>query len=467
MEQFKDIVELNSYINKHPHFIENVDVENLTVKYRDLDRPSMFRMVEEKYPAYILFDSKEAYEEFKSNSNIEIDFDFHSINTIRTNVTLKQFSTLREIYNIEFIELFNVNEQAEPTAVGDRTFVELDGIKYMGRPNWGAKYFGLTNLWKQGYRGKGVKIAVIDTAFRQTNLDYTPLKEYIIFKDGSNHRAADHGDKCISAAGTRLNYDYSIGTAPESELYALETNLETQYINEAYQWCIDNKIDIVSCSFTSQVLTTTRKRLYDAMYNSGVICVAAAGNDPQQTDNYPAKYETTIAISGVSEKDDWMELWGSSTNQPWCDFAFPSSYVFSTLYTNIHHTKTYLSSWNGTSAATPGFAGVLACLKCEFPDWSQTQLVDFLKQTAVEIENSYGVFPVYYKQYIGVETKIAKITKEGDLHIKGNLTTGSNSPLKFSKEGNLTVKNIEYNNDKVKFNNGSISVRNLIENSNI
>lgn len=466
MKQFDNLGELNTYINAHPENIESVDIKSFTVKYKDLSGRRMMMKSEEpeeSYDAYIVFEDSKSYETFKSTFHLVIDFDFKSIKTIRTTVTMSEFLELRNYYNINLIELYDVDDTQEVLGL------EVNGEEYSDSYNWAIVESGIITMWNRGYTGAGIKIAVIDTAFRNTDFETVPLVENIVFYDGTNHRNPKHGDYVIGAVGARLNNKLSVGSAPDSLLYGLETGLNRAANYEAFQWCIDNEMDFVNCSFgtAGRVIPTgsVEDLLINAMHDNGVILVAAAGNrEPSHTVS-PANHPKAIAVGGVSwENGDFKQMDGY-INEPWITFEFAAeNVVTSILDSNRMGT---LTSATGTSLASPLFVGFMACLKQEFPTWSKDELVAFIKERSVIPDGRYGHFPYYYKHIRGIESIIAKIKGDGTLLIKGTLIENS-SNIKFSKEGNLEVSNVSSNHNKVSFNkDGSIKVNNIIEKVNI
>ena len=466
---FSDIVKLNRHINNFPENIEIIDVKIFTVRYKDNNRimPMSFFPTEDiKYSAYILFNDKSSYNEFKETSLIPIEYDFHTINAVRVYITLPDFFVYKTDYNIEIIEIEDEDAQEEPIEV------IVKDITYSDRTNWGGDISFLHHAWTRGYTGKNIKIAVIDTAFRLTDYDNTPLEEHVVFQDGSGHAVADHGDKCISAIGSRLNNKLSVGTAPDSLLYGLETNLHGGWINNAFQWCIDNRMDIISCSFISTLISETRKRLLDAIHEEGIICVAGAGNDPEIDTYYPAAYNNVISVGAVKKETDGSLVppYYGATNEPWIDFIFSGQDVAVTRLSMGVDKEPLVISMAGTSVACPGMAGFIACIKEEFPKWTKAQITAHIKRFSFSVENRYGVFPMYYNTLDSSGT-VVRITDDGRLLLKRNYIEYNETPKKISfyENGNLKAfkVNIDSNCNTVTMTEDSITCKELVQNADI
>lgn len=459
MKQFRNLNELNNYINLHPQNIESVDVHTFTVIYKNSNIRTMSRGIEKKYPAYIIFNDKPSYEEFKLSTELQITFDFHSINTIRASVTLLEFAELRKQYNIELIELYDTTVKTEFHSI------TVNDMQYSDIPNWGIEHSGLVKAWEKGFTGKGVKVAQIDRSFQELNTISVPAT--VIRIEGAYDVSGNHGSTCISVIGARLNNKVNVGIAPDCELYALEVGVWDSETYEAYQWCIDNNIDIVSCSFGGSYLGETKDRLLKALHNNGVICVASAGNDNDQPNNYPAKHENVIAVGGVDYQNGIFQKPSFNVvNKPWIDFIYSAKRV---AITYIRNGKEVVGYKEGTSFSAPAIAGFIACLKEEFPEWDKEQLVNHMKGFSFMVKDLLGVYPVYYEHKTATEkeTVVAKITMGGDLYIRGKIITDKNK-IGFSKYGDLTVKSVSLNHSKVTFNiDNSIEVKNIIENTNM
>ena len=107
-----------------------------------------------------------------------------------------------------------------------------------------------------------------------------------------------------------------------------------------------------------------------------MLLVAAAGNDGPCTDcvNYPAKYDTVMAVSSVDCNDDWASF---SSQGPEVEICAPGEDISSTYPCDSCKTL------SGTSMATPQVAGAGAILMAQ--GWDNAGARKHLRDTADDI----------------------------------------------------------------------------------
>ncbi len=235
------------------------------------------------------------------------------------------------------------------------------------RENWGIKKIQANEVWKIS-KGAGVKVAVLDTGI---NLSHPALRANIkgginILKPKSSPNDDNgHGTHVAGIIGACENKSGLCGVAPEVALYAVkifdsrgEANLSD--IVEGLQWCLEQDIKLINLSFGISNDNHLLQKMIQKAASAGLIMVCAAGNEgslagDQQTDNvlYPARYPETIAVSALSEQEDFATY---SSSGPQIDFIAPGSAIYSTGLTGKYTSK------SGTSFAAPHLTGVLALL---------------------------------------------------------------------------------------------------------
>ncbi len=238
-------------------------------------------------------------------------------------------------------------------------------------------------------KGTGVKVAVIDTG-----IDYThsELNDYYCggydFVNGDNDPMDDHwhGTHCAGIIAAEDNGIGILGVAPEVDLYALkvfnsEGSSSLSSIVAAIDWAIDNDIQIISMSLGMDYNSSTLGAACNRAYDSGILLVAAAGNDGNSSGtgdsvDYPANYDSVIAVTATSSLDSRPSY---SSTGPAAELAAPGAIIKSTV-----PGEGYLLS-SGTSMACPHVAGSAALVWAANPDWSNTQVRTRLQETAEDL----------------------------------------------------------------------------------
>lgn len=269
--------------------------------------------------------------------------------------------------------------------------------------DWGVTRLNVSYAWDKGIKGAGVKLAIIDTGCDFTHIDLIDR-----YKGGYNFVSAGqtpmddrgHGTHC---AGIALGSDNGIGytgVAPEADLYAVKV-LNSKgsgsfgTVAAGIDWCRVNKMDIMSLSLgggyrCNDPLATA---VLDA-WNAGILVVAAAGN-PGTTEEcddndcviQPAVCTPAIAVAST-DIDDYASLF--SARGPQLELAAPGEGIcacgWGDMYGDGDH---YIgSAWyraNGTSMACPHVAGACALIKCWFPDATNYEVREWLRDNAYDL----------------------------------------------------------------------------------
>lgn len=467
MKKFNSLYELNQYVNSHNVEVSNINIEECTVELqKDI---GLFRIMSEEvaYPCYVIFNDIESFQEYKAEKSVKADLP--SILAVEVEITITEFQTLKP--KVKYIEFINPDEKLTPA----ESFSE--DVPVNRYPNWGAEIANINLAWRRGFTGQGVRVAIIDGSFPNES---NPLnfKDRIIFRAGD--MTSNHGNACAGIIGAPAHSERAIGIAYDCDMYGLETAYYRNENNLAYQWCIDNDIDIVSTSYGTNYATeitgiTADKLLIEAMQSKGIIHVASAGNASFYKYHYPSNYPGVISVGAVAQRGKLVKVtWDDSTpegggyNQPSVDFIFSGQDVLT-----FDASNSPFVSFGGTSAACPGIAGMYAILKQEYPDKSKDELTSLLKSNSFQVMGRYGRYPIY-KDYSKKEldgTRISKINKDGSMHIKGEIIVDELcESLKFDSAGNLHVKSFDTgvssnkNSHPLNFFKDRISTRFIIEN---
>ena len=298
------------------------------------------------------------------------------------------------------------------------------------------------DVWAQGYTGKNVVVAVLDSGtntnhidladhlwlgYVDTNNDGTPdtyVNGWNYVSDNSNITDDfGHGTHCagiVCGDGTSGN---TTGVAPDAYLMTLKTvnragGGSVSQMLSGVQFAVENGADVLSMSlgFKNSQLTTAQKeeirKAFDNVLSAGVIVCAAAGNDgdtygaPDNVD-YPAAcpapwrnpdqtleggLSSVICVGAhdLNESSRGPSTWeGTSYNDyPYNngesmglirpDISAPGYFIYSLKYTL--NDKYDIKS--GTSQATPCVAGVIALMLEKNPTLTPAQISQIIEETA-------------------------------------------------------------------------------------
>jgi serine protease AprX len=268
-----------------------------------------------------------------------------------------------------------------------------------------AKVFTLINRAKEFMNIGSLKqnlyspptIAFIDTGI-SPHLDFLlPYNRIVHFKDFINNRSIPYDDNghgtfisgVCASSGVCSNMKYS-GIIPKANIVmikALDSKGETtsSTILEAMQYVYDihkkYNIKVVCMSFGADYSGTNDplQKGALALWNSGLIVVAAAGNSGPDSNSIksPGTSSRIITVGGLDDgrNDEKIKIADFSSRGP-VDYKFKPDIVAPSVdITSTCNNKLGLyTTMSGTSVATPMVAGICATLSQQHPKYSPDKI---------------------------------------------------------------------------------------------
>ncbi|WP_413788168.1 type VII secretion-associated serine protease mycosin [Streptomyces chartreusis] len=277
------------------------------------------------------------------------------------------------------------------------------GKAYEGRP-WALQRVLLDELWKQS-RGKGVRVAVIDTGVDVKNrqlaqaVDVRSGRNFLPpnLKDDNGNKIArgredgttdvvGHGTKVAGIIAARPAKGTGfVGLAPEATVIPIQQNDaeghgDTTSLARAINYAANEAeaaiINISQDTVKPIAATSELKRAVDNALAKEIVIVASAGNDGlggNVKKTYPASYEGVLAVAASDRNNERAAF---SQSGDFVDIAAPGVDMVSTVPGGGHCAD------NGTSFSAPYVAGVAALIKAKHRDWTQKQITAQIMQTA-------------------------------------------------------------------------------------
>jgi subtilisin family serine protease len=307
----------------------------------------------------------------------EVRFRYTIIPAMAVTVPAQAIDGLRHNPLVEAIELdgtVTILDHGTPT--GD---LEYDNA-------WGVHHIGAKRVHDSGVWGQGVKVAVIDSGIDYVHFDLSgPQPVYPEFNgnyqggwdfvnnDSDPMDDNGHGTHVSGILAADRNGYLVAGVAPQVDLYALKVvdasgNGEYSSVIAALQWAVNNGIDVVNMSVGGHDPSDALADAVEAVYQAGVLMVAAAGNvNPLSLTELiygcpvvvPAAYPHVLATTFTQGTN---ELTGYSCTGLEVDFAAPGDQVYAPVPVG---SCTLCSVYgyqplSGTSMASPHLAGLVA-----------------------------------------------------------------------------------------------------------
>jgi len=262
---------------------------------------------------------------------------------------------------------------------------------------------GAPEVWKSGYDGKGVKVAVLDTGVDAGHPDLAgkiaETKSFVpdqAVQDGHGH--GTHVASTIVGSGAASDGKRK-GVAPGAELLVGKVlgndgRGQTSWILEGMEWAAKSGAKIVSMSLggtasgPSDVLSETVDEL---SASTGTLFVIAAGNSGpgKQTVASPGIADSALTVGAVDKSDKLASF--SSRGPRLGDYAVkPEITAPGVAITAARASGTTMgtpvddnyTTANGTSMATPHVAGAAVLVAQAHPDWTGQQIKADLASTA-------------------------------------------------------------------------------------
>ncbi|MGX1480420.1 UNVERIFIED_CONTAM: subtilisin family serine protease [Streptomyces canus] len=262
---------------------------------------------------------------------------------------------------------------------------------------------GAPEVWKSGYDGKGVKVAVLDTGVDTGHPDLAAkIAESTSFVPGQavqdGHGHGTHVASTIVGSGAASDGRRK-GVAPGAELLVGKVlgndgRGQDSWIIAGMEWAARSGAKIVSMSLggdasgPSDVLSETVDEL---SASTGTLFVIAAGNSgpSEQTIGTPGIADSALTVGAVDKSDKLASFssrgprLGDSAVKP--EITAPGAAITAaraagtTMGTPVDD---YYTTSSGTSMATPHVAGAAALVAQAHPDWTGQQLKQALATTA-------------------------------------------------------------------------------------
>lgn len=303
---------------------------------------------------------------------------------------------LNRTYQIQISDFSKVDDLAKVMNVHpDVEYAELKALHYSTfTPNdpgysqanqWGLFQIQAADAWDISLGSSNIVVAITDDAMQMNHPDLQNV--YVAGRDmhdedndpspcGTND--GFHGTHVSGTAGAQTNNGVGLASigAGISLMPVKIGNCSNQGLPYGYEgvvWAANNGADIINMSWGSSSGGNYGQNVINNAWNQGVILVAAAGNDGNNSLLYPAAYNNVISVANSTQNDTKAN---SSQYGSTIDIAAPGTNILSTVPTSTY------GNTSGTSMASPLVSGLLGLMKSFAPSASRQDLIDCLLNTA-------------------------------------------------------------------------------------
>ena len=306
------------------------------------------------------------------------------------------------------VKLIKVPDHALETvkeALGKNPNIEFVEYNFMAKehivPNdpyyqyqWFLPNISAEEGWNISTGSEEVIIAILDSGIAHEHPDLVdkivPGWNFLENNDNTND-VKGHGTAVAGSAAASTNNVIGIaGTSWESMIMPLlvaNSDGWTFYDDaaEAVIYATDNGAKIINMSFGGAGSSYTLQNAIDYAWERGVVIVASAGNDLNDTLNYPASCNNVISVSATNSINElaFFSSYGTAI-----DVTAPGQAIYTTsLYSGNY------GSVDGTSFSSPIVAGLAGLIWAITPNLTNAQVVALIEQNADDLgEKGWDIY---------------------------------------------------------------------------
>jgi len=296
-----------------------VEVKDLDIQSEEIDNKNYNFII--KYD--ILENKEQIIELVKNNNGIIID-ELDIVNGLAVSMNMDALAVIKLNEHITDAEKnyeykLQSSDEISTTATNDVINYKKD----------------ITDVNELGYKGKGIKIAILDTGISvHSDLNVAGGVNFTSTDTNDYTDINGHGTKVAGIIKSSNDDKIKAGIANESDIYAVkitndeEWTITTSKIILGLQWAMENDCDIVNMSFGCNRNSSILEDVINMAFEKGMILVAAAGNYGNgESVMYPAAFTNVVAVGSGNEN----KIEGFSNKSSKIDFLAEGRLVTTTL----------------------------------------------------------------------------------------------------------------------------------------
>lgn len=311
---------------------------------------------------------------------------------------------LNRTYQIRLANIYKVDEVVSKLSRHkDIEYAELKELHYLtiapNDPNysnanqWSLFQIQAEDAWDISTGDAGVVVAVTDNAI---NVDHPDLTSKMVAGWDAAENDNDprpcggnngfHGSHVSGIVGADTDNNlgiasigWDVSVMPVKIGRCSDGALIAGY--EGIEWAASNGADVINMSWGGGGSGQYGQNICNDAWAQGAILVAAAGNDNQSTQFYPAAYNNVVSVASTNQNDQKSSF---SQYGTWIDISAPGSSILSTDQNSGYQVT------QGTSMASPLVAGLVGLIKSHASNATNTDIINCLYSGAENIDAQNG-----------------------------------------------------------------------------
>ncbi|MEQ6388173.1 S8 family peptidase [Bacillaceae bacterium S4-13-58] len=258
------------------------------------------------------------------------------------------------------------------------------------KSQWAVSYTNSNHVWPLVQQKETVYVAVVDTGVDYKHPDLKNRvalgKGYDFINDDSDPMDDNgHGTHVSGIIAAEMNNGEGIvgvaGTLDVSiipiKVLDAEGQGQSDIVAKGIEYAVDQGANIINLSLGSPGEDIDIANAIRYAIENGVLVVAAAGNDNQNSDSYtPAGMDNVYTVGAINPLKTKARFsnYGNSV-----EVAAPGVKILSSVLGNQYE------AWDGTSMAAPVVSGVASIMLAQNPDMNIAELASILNESAEDI----------------------------------------------------------------------------------